>query len=86
MTVFKIEYLISAETKRLSERYGKDYLDCEDIMKITGLGRDNVRAMMSKNDFPKIKVGKRRIVSLASFVAWQISNEFNGETNGKKEK
>ena len=36
------EMLISAEAKRLADRYNKDYLDCEDLMKITGLGKGNV--------------------------------------------
>lgn len=81
-----INNLIQTEVNRISTKYDKDFLDCEDIMKITGLGRDNVRAMMSKKDFPKIHVGKRRLVSVASFVAWQILNEFKGDTDGKKEK
>ena len=38
-----IEQLISAEVKRLSEKYGKSYLDCEELIELTGLGRDNVR-------------------------------------------
>ena len=37
-----IEQLISAEVKRLSEKYGKSYLDCEELVELTGLGRDNV--------------------------------------------
>ncbi|MEG1752218.1 MAG: DNA-binding protein [Clostridia bacterium] len=70
----KIESLISAEAKRLSEKYEKDYLDCADIMKITGLGRDNVRSLMNRKDFPIIKVGKRRIVSVVGFATWQFNN------------
>ena len=35
----KAEELISLEAKRLADRYNKDYLDCEDLMKITGLGK-----------------------------------------------
>ena len=46
----KAEELISAEIKRITEKYNKEYLDCSDIMKITGLGRDNVRAIMTKID------------------------------------
>ena len=78
-----LDNIISSEIKRLSDKYNKEYLDCADIMLITGLGRDNVRAMMSKQDFPKICVGKRRIVSLAAFVSWQMTKEFRGEY-GKK--
>ncbi len=79
-----LDNIISAEIKRISEKFDKEYLDCADIMKITGLGRDNVRAMMSKIDFPKIKIGKRRIVSVAAFVTWQLTNEFRSG-NDKKE-
>lgn len=80
-----IDYIIASEIKRLSEKYKKEYLDCADIMEITGLGRDNIRAMMARADFPKTQIGKRRIVSIAGFVAWQMHNEFGG-LYGKKEK
>ncbi|MFA6867471.1 MAG: hypothetical protein WCR54_08180 [Clostridia bacterium] len=74
MDELKIEALISAEAKRLSDKYNKDYLDCADIIKITGLGRDNVRDLMSRKDFPIMKVGKRKIVSVVAFATWQIKN------------
>lgn len=77
MNELKIEELISAEAKRLSDRYGKDYFDCEDIMKITGLGRENVRSIMNRKDFPLTKVGKRKIVSVLGFATWQIKNMRN---------
>lgn len=70
----KMEDLISAEAKRLSDKYGKDYFDCADIIKITGLGRDNVRDLMNRKDFPIMKVGKRRIVSVMAFATWQYKN------------
>ena len=79
-----LDNIISAEIRRITEKYDKEYLDCSDIMKITGLGRDNVRAMMTKMDFPKIRIGKRRIVSVAAFVTWQLTNELRGGY-GKKE-
>lgn len=78
-----LDNIITAEIKRISDKYDKEYLDCADIMKITGLGRDNVRSMMAKKDFPKICVGKRRIVSVAGFVTWELTREFRGE-NGKE--
>lgn len=64
------EMLISAEAKRLADRYNKDYLDCEDLIKITGLGRDNVRNLMRSKTFPTTKVGKRQVVSVLNFVTW----------------
>ena len=81
MNDLKVESLISAEAQRLSEKYGKDYLEFADIVKITGLGRDNVRNLMSRKDFPVTRVGKRRIVSVVAFATWQIQNM--GVNNGK---
>ena len=36
------------------------------------------RIECDKIDFPKIRVGKRRIVSVAAFVTWQFTNELRG--------
>lgn len=69
----KIKDLIAIETKRLSEQLNKSFLDCADIVKITGLGRDNVRALMKTKAFPIKKIGNRKIVSLINFVNWQVS-------------
>lgn len=73
------EMLISAEAKRLADRYNKDYLDCEDLMKITGLGRDNVRTLLRSKDFPTTKVGKRQVVSVLNFVTWLTLNNIKSE-------
>jgi len=84
---YNLDNIISTEIKRLSDKYNKEYLDCNDIMKITGFGRDTVRDMMSKQDFPKFKAGKRKVVSLASFISWQITSEFRSDYGkNKKEK
>lgn len=74
MDELKIEELISAEAKRLSDRYGKDYLTATDIRKITGLGKDKVRNIMHRKDFPSLNLGKRKIVSVVGFATWQIKN------------
>ena len=66
----KAEELISLEAKRHSDRYDKDYLDCEDLMKITGLGKGNVRALMNRYDFPITNVGKRKVISVMAFARW----------------
>ena len=63
----RIEEIIAAETKRLSELFGKTFLDCEDLIRLTGLGRDNVRLLMRSRRFPVVKVGKRQVVSILSF-------------------
>jgi hypothetical protein len=75
--------LILIETKRLAELYGKSFLDCDDLIKITGLGRDNVRALMNSKAFPILKVGNRKAVSIISFVSWQLTNNNGGYDYGK---
>ncbi len=73
-----IEQLVADEVKRLSLQFGKSFLDCEDIIKLTGLGRDNVRALMRSRRFPVVKVGKRQVVSILNFVTWQINETIGG--------
>lgn len=68
--------LIKSETIRISQKYNKDFLGCEDIIKITGLGRDNVRQLLRSKSFPTTKVGKRQVVSVLNFVTWMtIQNQ-----------
>ena len=69
-----IDNLIKAEVDRLTTKYNKDFLDCEDLIKITGLGRDNVRNLMRSKNFPTTKVGKRQVVSVLNFVTWMTLN------------
>ena len=71
--MINIEQLIHKETERLTQKFNKDYLDCNDLMTITGLGRDNVRTMMARQDFPLMRVGNRKVVSIALFVMWQFN-------------
>ena len=78
-----INNLIQTEVDRISTKYNKDFLDCEDIMKITGLGRDNVRSLLRSKDFPTTKAGKRQVVSVLNFVTWlTLSNNICGVANG----
>lgn len=56
--------LIQTETQRISTKYNKDFLDCEDLIKITGLGRDNVLNLLRSKNFPTTRVGKRQVVSV----------------------
>lgn len=69
--------LIQSETQRISIKYNKDFLDCDDLIKITGLGRDNVRSLLRSKSFPTTKVGKRQVVSVLNFVIWLMLN--NGQ-------
>ena len=73
-----IEQLVADEVKRLSLQFGKSFLDCEDIISLTGLGRDNVRALMRSRRFPVVKVGRRQVVSILNFVTWQINETIGG--------
>lgn len=74
-----INNLIQTEVNRISTKYNKDFLDCEDIMKITGLGRDNVRSLLRSKDFPTTKVGKRQVVNVLNFVTWLTLNNYTSE-------
>ena len=69
-----IEQLIADEVKRLSTQFGQSFLDCENLIELTGLGRDNVRALMHSKAFPVTKVGNRQVVSILAFVAWQVNS------------
>ena len=71
--------IIQNEVNRISQKYNKDFLDCEDLIKITGLGRDNVRNLMRSKNFPTTKVGKRQVVSVLNFVTWLTLNNNTSE-------
>lgn len=73
--------LIQNEVNRISLKYSKDFLDCEDLIKITGLGRDNVRNLMRSKNFPTTKVGKRQVVSVLNFVRWITINNAQSEVD-----
>ena len=76
-----INNLIQNEVERISIKYNKDFLDCEDLIKITGLGRDNVRNLLRSKNFPTTKVGKRQVVSVLNFVTWQTMQNINLEVD-----
>ena len=78
-TNININDLIQNEVNRISLKYGKDFLDCEYLIKITGLGRDNVRTLLRSKDFPTTKVGKRQVVSVLNFVTWLTLNNNKSE-------
>ena len=78
-TNLNLNELIQAEVDRISTKYNKDFLDCEDLVKITGLGRDNVRNLMRSKNFPTTKVGKRQVVSVLNFVTWLTLNNAQSE-------
>ena len=73
-TNINFDNLIQREVERISTKYNKDFLECEDIMRITGLGRDTVRKLLRSNFFPTTKVARRYVVSVLNFVTWQTLN------------
>lgn len=78
----KIEEIIANEAKRISDKYNKDFLCCDDLIEITGLGRDNVRMMMKSKGFPTTRVGNRQVVSVIGFVIWQFNSTFKEKYYG----
>ena len=78
---WNVDNLIKAEVDRLTTKYNKDFLDCEDLINITGLGRDNVRNLMRSKNFPTTKVGKRQVVSVLNFVTWLTLNNNTSEVH-----
>ena len=50
-TTLNRERLIADEVSRLTRKYGKGFLDNENLIELTGLGRDNVRALMHSKAF-----------------------------------
>lgn len=75
MENLQLEKLIEAEAKRLSYRYGKDFFDYQDLMKVMGLGKDNIRTLMNSSGFPVTRVGKRQVVSIINFARWLVIND-----------
>ena len=70
-----IKEIINQEIVRLTNLYEKDFLNCDELITLTGLGRDNVLALMRSNQFPVKRVGKRKIVSIAAYVIWKFENQ-----------
>ena len=67
---FSLNNLIQSEVERISQKYNKDFLDCDDLVKITGLGRDNIRRLLNSKNFPTTRVGRRQVVSVLNFVTY----------------
>ncbi len=76
MKTININDLIAKEVERLTIKYNKEYFNCDDLIKIMGIGRDNVRQLMRSECFPTIKVGKRIIISVFNFVTWEFANGY----------
>lgn len=65
---------VALEAKRLAEKYQKDFLSCDDLVEIMGVGKNNVRELMNNGRFPTIEIGNRKVVSVISFVLWSLKS------------
>lgn len=58
------------EAKRLSEKYQKDFFDCDDLVGIMRVGKNNIRQLMLSKGFPTVEIGNRKVVSVIAFSMW----------------
>ena len=63
---------VAMEAERLANKYGKDTFDCEDLQRVLGVGKSNVRELMRSNHFPTLIIGKRKLVSALSLADWLL--------------
>jgi len=68
---------VALEAKRLAEKYDKDFLDCNDLIKILGVGKNNVRQLFNSVSFPTVVIGNRKVVSVAAFSLWAMQDSNN---------
>ena len=64
------------EAKRLADKYGKDYLNCDDLVSIMGVGKNNIRHLLNSSTFPTIEVGNRKVVSVIAFALWSLQDSY----------
>ena len=60
------------EARRLADKYDKDFFDCDDLVAIMGVGRNNIRALLNSDSFPTIEIGNRKVVSAIAFSFWSV--------------
>jgi len=65
------------EARRIAEKYGKDYLCCDDLVVIMGIGKNNARQLLNSVAFPTIEVGNRKVVSVIAFTLWSLLDSRN---------
>lgn len=77
LTNIKSELGVAAalEARRIAEKYQKDFLNCDDLVDIMRVGKNNIRELMNNASFPTIEVGNRKVVSVVSFVLWSLENK-----------
>jgi hypothetical protein len=63
------------EARRLAEKYQKDFLDCEDLVSIMGVGKNNIRQLLNSQTFPTVEIGNRKVVSVIAFAMWTLTQK-----------
>ncbi|MDR0325411.1 MAG: helix-turn-helix domain-containing protein [Oscillospiraceae bacterium] len=72
---------VALEAERLASKYGKDTFDCEALISILGVGRNNVRDLMRSNHFPTLAIGGRKVVSAIALAKWMMANDLPPATS-----
>ena len=65
---------VALEAERLANKYKKDTFDCEDLISILGVGRNNIRELMRSNHFPTLTIGGRKVVSALALSKWMLQD------------
>ncbi|MDR1703631.1 MAG: helix-turn-helix domain-containing protein [Clostridiales bacterium] len=70
----ELSVAVALEAERLAKKYGKDAFDCGDLIKILGVGRNNVRELMRSKHFPVLIIGGRKVVSAIALAKWLLND------------
>ena len=65
----------SIEARRLAEKYDKDFFDCDDLVRIMGVGKNNIRQLLNSDSFPTVEIGNRKVVSVIAFTLWSLQTQ-----------
>lgn len=65
------------EARRIADKYQKDFLSCDDLVRILSVGKNNVRELMNSDSFPTIEIGNRKVVSVIGFTLWSLQHDRN---------
>ena len=65
---------VALEAERLANKYDKDTFDCLDLIKILGVGRNNVRELMRSRHFPTLSIGSRKVISAIALAKWMLQD------------
>ena len=49
-----------------------EYLRQFVLVKIIGVGKNNVRQLLNSESFPTIEIGNRKVVSVIAFTFWSL--------------